>query len=335
MKKILVLLLCFLTWSVYPVHGVQGEKIIPLQELNQPSHLLIDGNRLFINEQFAIYIYSLEDNHLIKKFGSQGEGPQEFKVSTVMNLFPDGLAVISAGKISYYTRDGEYIKENRTPIHFFPGARILSSDLFASLKNYVEPQKSLWILDANFKPIIEVYREKTIHRKEEFFANAWFFTVGENKIFSVKESEFQVGIYDTCGKEVASISREYKRIKFSPEHKEEILKYLKSQVHSDDAYQRMIKILIFPDFLPAISNIIVSDSKIYIDTFAVDKGKSEVFVYTASGEFIERFFLSHTPVYEGYLFFYDYNIKDGKLYQLIENENTDCWELHISALKPE
>ncbi|HLP59554.1 MAG TPA: hypothetical protein VK186_12020 [Candidatus Deferrimicrobium sp.] len=215
------------------------EKIIPLPELNQPSHLLIDGNRLFINDQFVIYIYSLEDYTLIKKFGSQGEGPQEFKYGTMMNLYPDGLAVISVCKISYYTRDGEYIKEQRTPIHFYPGARILSKDLFASLKNYVEPKKSLWIFDANFRPITEFYKEKTVHRKEEFFANFWIFTAAENKIFSVKESEFQVGIFDTSGKEVASISREYERIKFSPEHKEDILKLIKSQVQSEEGYQRM------------------------------------------------------------------------------------------------
>ncbi len=163
-----------------------------------------------------------------------------------MNLFPDGLAVISYGKISYYTRDGEYIKENRAPIHFYPGARVLSRDLFASLKNYVEPQKSLWILDANFKPIIEVYKEKTVHRKEEFFANFWIFTAGENKIFSVKETEFQVGIYDTNGKEVASISREYKRIKFSQGYKEEIFQYLKSKNPSEETHQRMRKLLIYP-----------------------------------------------------------------------------------------
>ncbi|HLP48131.1 MAG TPA: hypothetical protein VK186_12030 [Candidatus Deferrimicrobium sp.] len=335
MKIILVLLLCFLTLSVYPVYGASEEKIIPLPELNQPRFIAIDGNRLFISEQFVIYIYSLEDNRLIKKFGSQGEGPQEFKYGTMMNLYSDGLAVISYGKISYYTRDGDYIKENRTPIHFYPGAKILTKDLFVSLKNYVEPQKSLWILDANFKPIIEVYKEKIVHRKEEFFANFWMFTAAENKIFSVKESEFQVGIYDTNGKEVASISREYKRVKFPQGFKEEIFQYINSINTSEETRQRMKKILIFPDFLPAISNLFYFDNKIYINTFAREKDNNEFFVYTTDGEFIERILLPITPVYNGYMFFYPYYIKDGKLYQLIENENTDCWELHISALKPE
>jgi hypothetical protein len=161
------------------------------------------------------------------------------------------------------------------------------------------------------------------------------FTAAENKIFSVKEREFQVGIYDTDGKEVASISREYKRIKFPQVFKEEIFQYIDSINTSEETQQRMKKFLVFQDYLPAISGLSVSGSKLYISTFAWEKDKGEFFVYTTDGEFIERILLPITPVYNGYMFFYPYKINDGKLYQLIENENTETWELHISALKPE
>jgi len=336
MKVIGLLLLCFFSWSVYTLNGA-GEKIISFPDVNKPSRFAVDGDRLFINEQFTISIYSLADNRLIKKFGRQGEGPQEFKISAVMNLFPDGLAVISYCKISYYTRDGEYIREKRAPLHFYPGARILTKDLFVSLKNYVELRKSLWILDAEFNPIIEVYKEKTKHKFGEFLGNFWPFTAEGNRIFSVKDNEFQVGIYDTAGKEVAHISREYERIKYTPEHKEEFFKHIKAQIPpgNPDAYQRIVKFSIFPECLPAISNLFIANNKIYIGTFGKENGKSEFFVYTTDGKFIERILVPLTPKYDGYMFYYPYTIKDDKLYQLIENGTTGDWELHISGIKQE
>jgi hypothetical protein len=335
MAKKVVFLFFFVSWFVYSLNGA-GEKIIPFPEVNRLSRFAVDGDRLFINERFSISIYSLDDNRLIKKFGSQGEGPREFKVSAVMYLIPDGLVVISDCKISYYTRDGEYIKERRTPLHFYPGAKVLMKDLFVSLKNYVELRKSLWILDADFNPVIEVYREKTEHKLGEVLGNYWIFIADGNRIFSVKDNEFQVGIYDTRGKEVASISRDYERIKFTQEYKGEYFKSLKAQLPrgSSDSYQRIVKFSIFPERLPAISNLFISDNKLYIGTFGKENGKSEVFVYTTDGKFIERKLLPLTSMYDGYLFNYPFTIKDGKLYQFIENGTTGNWELHISELKP-
>ena len=324
----------FINWFVYSLNGA-GEKIIPFPDVNRPERFTVDGNRVYFNEEFTISIYSLDDNRLIKKFGSQGEGPGEFKVSAVMYLIPDGLIIISYCKISYYTRDGEYIKEKRAPLHFYPGAKILTMDLFVSLKNYVELRKSLWILDSNFNPIIEVYNEKTEHKLGEVFGNYWIFIVDGNRIFSVKEHEFQVGIYDAGGREVASISREYERIKFIAGYKEEYFKSIKAQLPqgNSDSYERIVKYSIFPERLPAIRNLFVSDNKLYIGTFSNEKGMSEFFVYTTDGEFIERKLLLLTPMYDGYLFNYPFTIKEGKLYQLIENGTTGNWELHISELK--
>jgi hypothetical protein len=335
MKMKGLLLLCFLGWSVYTLSG-DGEKIISFPDVNRPSRFAVDGDRLFINEQFTISVYSLADNRLIKKFGSQGEGPREFKFSAIMYLIPGGLAVISYCKISYYTRDGEYIEEKRAPIDFYPGAKILTKDLFVSLKNYVELRKSLWILNAEFNPIIEVYEEKTEHKLGEVMGNLWIFIADGNRIFSVKDNEFQVGIYDTGGKEVGSISREYERLKFTPEYKEEYFKSIKAQIPTgnSDFYQRIEKYSIFPECLPAIRTFFISGNKLYIGTFGRENGKSEVFVYSTNGEFLERILLPLTPMYDGYMFNYPFTIKDGKLYQLIENGTTGNWELHISEFKP-
>ncbi|MCP5105464.1 MAG: hypothetical protein GY950_18905, partial [bacterium] len=56
-----------------------GTKVIPLPELMKPEHpLYFDKTQMYVIEGTSIYIYSLTDFKLVKKFGKQGEGPKEF-----------------------------------------------------------------------------------------------------------------------------------------------------------------------------------------------------------------------------------------------------------------
>ena len=63
-----------------------------------------------------IYIYSLKDHTLIKKFGGRGEGPMEFMGNNINLLpYPDHIIVNSQGKITYWTKAGEFVKEVKCP----------------------------------------------------------------------------------------------------------------------------------------------------------------------------------------------------------------------------
>jgi hypothetical protein len=50
---------------------------------------------------------------LLKKFCGDGEGAREFKRYTFLYPTTDHLLINSAGKISYFKKDGSYIKEVR------------------------------------------------------------------------------------------------------------------------------------------------------------------------------------------------------------------------------
>ena len=61
--------------------------------------------------------------------------------------------------------------------------------------------------------------------------------------------------------------------------------------------------------------------------------KTEFYVFTPTGEFLERVFLPIIGEEEStYQLQSIYEIKNGKLYQLVENEDTEEWEVHISDL---
>lgn len=72
---------------------------------------------------------------------------------------------------------------------------------------------------------------------------------------------------------------------------------------------------------------LAADNKVYIRTYREVKGESEFFIFTIEGKLLKRVML---PVEEkDALESYPFTIKDGKFYQLVENEQTEEWELHM------
>jgi hypothetical protein len=70
-----------------------------------------------------------------------------------------------------------------------------------------------------------------------------------------------------------------------------------------------------------------------VQTYNKKDKKTEFYVFTPTGEFLGRVFL---PIIGEEEFTYQlqtiYEFKNGKLYQLVENEDTEEWEVHINNL---
>lgn len=105
MKKIIFILL------VLPVLGgtVFAEKLATLNGIMKPESISIDDRQIYIMENRTIFIYTLQDFKLKKKFGKPGEGPQEFKGTVQLIPLADRLLVNSAGQISYFTKEGDFM----------------------------------------------------------------------------------------------------------------------------------------------------------------------------------------------------------------------------------
>jgi hypothetical protein len=96
--------------------GLLGKKLATIPDVFRPFLLVMDDQQFYVTEGTTISIFTRKDFTLKKKFGKEGEGPQEFKLAQGMPgliLFPqtDSLVINSAGKISFYTKDGKFIKE--------------------------------------------------------------------------------------------------------------------------------------------------------------------------------------------------------------------------------
>jgi len=150
-----------------------------------------------------------------------------------------------------------------------------------------------------------------------------------DKIFITGKEGFGLDILDNTGKKLYSIARkDYKKRKFTSEDEKKFREVLKSRFKVQ--YDRFKSRISFPDYFPEIFNFFIADNKIYISTWKWKNEKIEFFIYSLKGKLLKHLFIPF--VFQNALQPYPAVIKNGKLYQLIENDDEE-WELHITDIK--
>lgn len=322
--------------------GLIAEKMAVLPELRRPDFLInVYGGELFLVEGASVFIYSLKDYKLKYKFGKRGEGPQEFKVHpgehVFINVQPGYIMVGSGGKVSFFSRNGQFIKEialpNEVSVIPFAGKYLASSRKFSDNKGY----QVIHILDKNFKKIKEVCRcELHIKRDMITFPNAtFFFRTYKNRIFvNYINGDFVLDCFDQSGEFSFSLkNKNFRKPAVSAEDVKRIHKRLR-QNFGDWYVKNRVRIKI-NDHWPAIGMFFIDNGLIYILTHIkkqIDQKDHALFyIYDVKGKFLRKIFL---PVIERHIFApYPLTIKNGKLYQILENADSEEWELHITAIR--
>jgi hypothetical protein len=325
----------FITLSMLFTGFVLAVEVAPLPDLINPDGIQADRHQLYITEQHSIYIYSLKDSRLIKKFGKSGEGPQEFKVSRFsagriyIHLEPEVLLVNSLKKISFFTKNGDFIKEIRT----VSGSRFRPiGSGFAAYGPVIENKvayRAVNLHGRDLKKIKELYREEVGQMGKDINP----LTLMKPLLFYVSGGKLLIGgkdgiiyVFDANGSPLYSIRPEYKPIPFSGEQKRKFELDFKTHPRFNSLYEVVKKQLKYPEYFPLMRYFHAADNKVYIRTHREVKGESEFFIFTIEGKLLKRIML---PVKEkDALESYPYTIQDGKFYQLVENEQTEEWELH-------
>jgi len=328
--SIFVIILLFLT-KIYP------DYIIPVPEIVKPSGIAVSESRIYISEEAKVNIYSLKDHKFIKKFGNKGEGPKEFvgfpELGVRIEVLKDRLMVNSLGKISFFTKDGTYIKEVRT------GKQV-------SLKyideNYIGHSSStkgkiryryLTIYNSKFKKIKDLIEWKSTvqEAKSEIDLAPEYtgFHIMGDKIYAAPNSKFAINIFNKNGIRTGSISYSYSRLKIEESYKNNVMNFFKS----DRRWKKYFKLIKrrgkFKTYFPAIKMFLVDKMGIYVQTYKRYKNKSEFIIFDLNGKFIKKVFAPFTDS-RGINIVTIHTIKNGKMYQLVENEDDD-WEIRVFA----
>ncbi|MEN8223007.1 MAG: hypothetical protein ABFR36_07075 [Acidobacteriota bacterium] len=328
----LIILIFILQISFY---GSQGEII---QGLNNPTNMIVDSKRIYISDFPKVKIFDRNTLSVIKEFGKKGEGPQEFLAYVFFELSGEKLIVDSQGKHSYFTRDGKYLNERK----FTTGGRYkILGKHFASYGILQEGKisyQSVDIYDSSFKKIKMLYKFpyfyqgqgplKGIHILDYYRTIA--LTSGGRLVLR-KMDDFEFSIYNEKGIKLTSFRREYKKIKFSEKDKGKYYNFFKFNPDFRPYYESQKHLIKFYSHYPAVRDYFLCNDLIYIFTYLKESGKTEFFIYDLKGRFIKRIFANLN-----FISIMDIGptwVEDDKLFQLVENEDEEEWELRTSDFR--
>lgn len=334
-KTILLLILVLLLVSVV----IHGEKAGVLPELMKPTFMAVDDTQFYATEGASIYIYSLKEFKLVKKFGKAGQGPQEFQVNPLLPLTLDvsgkEIIVFSILKVSYFTKKADYIKEIRAPgliygIQTF-GDRFLGSSITA--QDNVR-YRTISLYDSKLNKLKEIFRIKDSiqgpGQGTRVLEKTSSYQGYENKIFLPGNDDASINVFDSNMKKLFTIHLDQKKIKIDQEFKDAVINYFKTTPGIKESYN-MLKPIIFPEYFPQIVAFFVIEDIIYVMTMKKENNRVEFFTYDMKGKFKKRLLLPiqfETPINP-----YPLAIHKGKLYQIVENEEEEEWELYITEIK--
>jgi hypothetical protein len=315
-------------------------KIVPL-DLFKPFRIRCDGERIFIGQEAVIYVYSANDYQLLSKFGKPGEGPQEFKLfpeySPDFDVHSDVLVASSIGKVSLFTKEGKFLDEKKVteggPLQFYRklGDKLLGERILRASDKII--YRVIFIFDENVKPVKEVFRYKHYAQQGKQYSPIERglylpnFFIHDHKIFIGGEiGPDTIHVFDATGKSLYTIQPQMDKVKFTEADKQG---YIESYANYPQFYERLKRRFKYPEYFPLWQNFIVADKRIYVQTYKRNKEdtKNEVAIFTLKGELIKRVWLP----FDEYFDFTPcpYIIHNKKLYQCVDNEDEDRWELHI------
>jgi hypothetical protein len=325
--KILIILIC-LSFAL----SLFGEKITTFSRLSKPEFIKVGENLICINEGAAVFLYDLNNFKLIKKIGRKGEGPGEFKPivkGLKIDILKEKIMIESQDKLSFYSLKGDLIKEMRL-LPKYNELKLLGDRYFATsdkITNKVA-HNVVKILDADFNEIKTFYQDEVGYHQEKQgtnYASTWDFDVSDDKFFIVGSSAFKIDVFNKNGDSLYTISPQYKRVKFPQEFIDAWFERIKRRLGMN-AYDYMKRKVRWPEFFPAIRDLMVDNGHVYVITYRRQQEKNEFFIYDLEGKLLKKTLLP-LKYYDGVALF-PYSIKNNFLYQLIDNEEEEVWELH-------
>lgn len=342
MKKKLVRLTIGALLTLLIAGTPAGAKTVPLPGLMKPAGIAVDDNQIYISDGTTVHIYSLGDFSRKHTFGKAGEGPKEFRVHSsgfgvgvIPQKKPDVLVVNSLGKVSYFTKQGTFIKEFKTGSNdaFSP-----LGDNFIGTRDVLEGKEmfhTLNIYDGRFKKVRELMRwlHPIQDSKMEILLVPLYTQhhICDGKIFAAPGSDLIIHVFNGKGEKLYSLEHPYEKLKVTEEHKTTTLDFFKTDPRWRNNFELIKSMARFPDYFPAIRFFQVNDGGVYVQTYGEKEGKSEFYIFDIRGKFVKKVYVPFVDDM-GINIVPRHTVAGGKLYQLAANDETEEWELRIHEL---
>jgi hypothetical protein len=332
----------FLVVMLFTGLGVSAEKVV-LPELLDPNTIAVDKDQIFITDGVSVYIYSLTDFGLKKKFGKKGEGPREFLAPPQtgglrLDVQPDYILINSIGKVSYFSRTGEFQKVIKGKAGFAV-YRPLGSQFaglgFAQDNNLVYTTVNIY--DSQLEKVKEIHRQKGFfqmgRKMNPLLKPPGVLTSGTDRIIVNTRIDGIILVFNGKGEKHCTITHDYEKFKLTDEHKKAILHFYKTDPRIKDNWGYIKDKIEFPTAFPEVQSFTVNNNKVYAQTHRREENKAEFFIFDLdNGKFLKKVFLPFADK-NPFVEISPYTVNNDVFYQLVENAGKEKWELHIHPVK--
>ena len=333
---------------------VYGDKVVEMKELSNPDSIHVDQNNIYITEFPHIYIYSKIDFSLKQKFGGKGEGPGEFLKYTMIYIHRDQLLISDRNKVSYFSKGGKYIKQLKAQSLAQWGVIPLGDKFVGKSRKTINKidYDTAVLYSPDLKKEKEIYHYKFFYtllkgskRCNAVEIRGIQFHTFAGKMFVKGKEGFTIDVLDMDGNRLDRITRDYEKVKITEADKIRYQEYFQTTRPWKRLYDEYIKKeIFFPEYFPAIRQFLVIDNKIYVLTFKTLGDKAQFIILNLKGKLIKEVYLPfdnsdkwfHYSLYENVahrILNGGFTIKDGKLFRLFENPDSEVWELHITEIR--
>lgn len=346
MKRILFVLII----SSY-ILQLNASKVASFPQLTNPKHLIVDNGQIIISDYPYVYIYSLDDFNLKKKFGGQGEGPGDFYIpqqnmnlkerGMVISASPEYIVASSVGRVSFFNRNGDFQKLSRSKynkmnakfiffrgklIGFMPGAggKLTISLFDPEMKNQkIILECKYWFNWTTFEPSNMFDRA----------SDSLLYATDDNKIFlSLGDSpRLSIDAFDPDGNKQFAITHKIETTRISKEFIAQCIDHFRAKFRAKSNHPLIKEIIdTMPEVFPAVRDMYADNGRLYVITFKESAGQTQVLVFSTKGNFLKK---ANLPVKERNVEkLFSFSIYGNKFYQLVENEAEE-WELFVTPIK--
>ena len=340
MKKVIIVITLLLLYSCS--HEPKLIKTIVIPKLINPHEIISDDKHLIISdgiEGTTIYVYDINDLSLLSKFGGTGDSSGQFVVSSGhevdMDTRNDTLLISSHWKASFFTKKGRLIKQSPIKTDTY-GYSFLDNHYTGSDDTTINDVMyyTFNLYDEKFGFLKEITRIAGSNQGKNglqmLVRKYQSLTYKEKFYFKGKSNEFVIEVYDSQGFKNNEIIQTYERIPVSEQHIEDIYNGYREHPLFGQFFEATKHRYVFPEYLPAIYDMNISDDFIYVLTYAnPDDITTVLYKLDLKGRLIDK--LNVPLKWNGVTETFPYTISKNNAYQLVKN-NSEEWELQIVEL---
>lgn len=330
------------------LQACQDERIIPLPDLESPTQIVVEGNRIYFADTRAVIVYHLRDGRLLKKIGRLGQGPGEFSIEPLrMSVLGDRLIVQDMGHADCFNLDGVSGGQIKHPgsMAFYPvlpvGRNIVGFPIIRDNEGSMLPSGRIY--DSSLKLIRKFFGAlpalpsappppgRAMEKTDELLIRDYGdYAVYENRIYVADSRRgLSISVFDENGLLLIDINPPIDKVKVPKGFIDAVVKEWKASKQWQTYYSYINPVV--PEYFPALLDFKIDQGRIWVLTAAKKNDLYELIVMNLEGKILERKF--RFPLKPNFKHpFYNRNKYDIERDQLIWyafNDETETYELHI------